>query len=86
MDSDEEAGLLDDEDLMEDYNCLGGGILNTCLPEVDRYILYGKYSFVLYNKISINIEISCNRVYKKENSGNVLQFFCIFWTFSGVAE
>lgn len=34
-DSDEEAGLLDDEDLMEDYNCLGGGILNTCLPEVD---------------------------------------------------
>lgn len=32
-DSDDE-GMDDDVDEGEDYNCLGGGILNACLPEV----------------------------------------------------
>lgn len=33
--SDEEAGMDDDSDEeMDEYNCLGGGILNACLPEV----------------------------------------------------
>lgn len=36
-DSDEEGGIHDDDSEGEDeYNCLGGGILAGCLPEVGR--------------------------------------------------
>lgn len=40
--SDDEAGMDDDSDgEMDEYNCLGGGILNACLPEVNAVRVLG---------------------------------------------
>lgn len=42
-DSDDEGGM-DGEDMEEgeDYNCLGGGILNACLPEVSSLLVLAR--------------------------------------------